>query len=179
MNLEQIPAFAGGDTFHVVVESPKGSALKLKYEPRWEAMIVSRPLPVGVTFAFDWGFVPSTKGADGDPIDAILAWDVAAYPGLVVPCRALGLLRVEQNATNNDPSKRIRNDRILALPIDARRQCEWTSFHDLASRTRQEYELFTTAAAALEGKDVVVLGWGEPADAIALLRASVQGDRAT
>lgn len=173
MNLEAIPAFLDGDIFHVVVESPKGSVLKLKYEPRWETMTVSRPLPVGLTFAFDWGFVPSTRGEDGDPIDAILLWDVPAYPGLVVPCRALGVLRVEQNAAIADPSRRIRNDRILALPTDARREQEWTSLDDLAPRTRHEYEVFTRAAAALEGKDVTVLGWGEPAEAIALLRASL------
>jgi inorganic pyrophosphatase len=89
----------------------------------------------------------------------------------VVPCRALGVLRVEQNALNADRSRRIRNDRILALPTETRREREWTSLHDLPPRTRQEYELFTQAAAALEGKDVTVLGWGEPAEAIALLRA--------
>jgi len=177
MNLERIPTFASGDVFHVVVESPKGSALKLKYEPRWEAMTVSRPLPVGLTFAFDWGFVPSTRGADDDPVDAIVLWDVPAYPGLVVPCRALGVLRVEQNAVNEDGSRRIRNDRILALPVEARREREWTTFRDLSARTRAEYEQFTLAVAALEGKAVELRGWGEPAEALALLRAAAIPNR--
>ena len=60
MNLAAIPTFANDDIFHVIVEAPRGSTLKLKYEPRWEAMSVSRPLPAGVSFPFDWGFVPST-----------------------------------------------------------------------------------------------------------------------
>ena len=87
MNLAAIPALVSDDTFHVVVEAPRGSQLKLKYEPRWEAMAVSRPLPIGVTFPFDWGFIPSTQAADGDPLDAMVLWDVPSYPGVVLTCR--------------------------------------------------------------------------------------------
>jgi hypothetical protein len=62
MDLSAIPAFASDDIFHVVVEAPRGATLKLKYEPKWEAMSVSRPLPIGLAYPFDWGFVPSTQG---------------------------------------------------------------------------------------------------------------------
>ena len=50
MNLSLIPALLSADVFHVVVEAPRGSTLKLKYEPRWHAMSVARPLPVGVAY---------------------------------------------------------------------------------------------------------------------------------
>jgi hypothetical protein len=46
-------------------------------------------------------------------LDAMLIWDVTSYPGVVVACRAIGVLHVEQNRTNHDPSVRIRNDRII------------------------------------------------------------------
>jgi len=98
MDLLAVPAFADDDTFHVVVESPKGSNLKLKYDARLGAMGISRPLPAGLVFPFDWGFVPSTQAADGDPLDAFVMWDVASFPGVIVPCRAVGVLKIEQNA---------------------------------------------------------------------------------
>jgi inorganic pyrophosphatase len=173
VNLLTIPAFAARDTIHVVVESPRGSHLKLKYDPRWEAMGISRPLPVGLVFPFDWGFVPSTQGPDGDPVDAFVMWDVASFPGIVVECRPLGLLRVEQNAMNFDRSRRVRNDRILALPTTARRESGWSNVDDIPERIRDECVQFTIAAAALEGKDVTVLGWSEASDAVTLLGASV------
>ena len=91
MNLLTIPTFSAADIFHVVVESPRGSAVKLKYDPRWNVMAVSRPLILGVTFPFDWGFVPSTKGPDDDPVDALVLWDVSSYPGVVLPCRGTSL----------------------------------------------------------------------------------------
>jgi|SRR3954464_841578 len=170
MNLAAIPALVSDDTFHVVVEAPRGSQLKLKYEPRWEAMAVSRPLPIGVTFPFDWGFIPSTQAADGDPLDAMVLWDVPSYPGVVLTCRAIGVLQVEQNRTNDDPSERVRNDRILSIPLEARRERDVIDAAAFPPRVRFELEQFTLAATALEGKDARVVGWGDARAALDLVR---------
>ena len=172
MNLAAIPAFISDEFFHVVVEAPRGSPLKLKYEPQWEAMAISRPLPIGVTFPFDWGFIPSTSAADGDPLDAMVLWDVPSYPGVVLTCRAIGLLQVEQNRTNYDPSERIRNDRILAIPVEARRERDVMDAASLPQRVRLELEQFTIAATSLEGKDVRVAGWGDARAALELVRSA-------
>ena len=172
MTLSEIPALADDDTFHVVVEAPRGSTLKLKYEPRWQAMSVSRPLPLGVAYPFDWGFVPSTRAADGDPLDAMLLWDVPSYPGVIVACRAIGVLHVEQNLTNHDPSVRIRNDRIIAIPCEARREHALADVAELPARVRAELEQFAIAATALEGKDVRIVGWGDADAALTLVRES-------
>ena len=172
MNLAAIPTFASADTFHVIVETPRGSTLKLKYDPQWEAISVSRPLPLGVTYPYDWGFVPSTEAADGDPVDAMLLWDVSSYPGVVIPCRAIGVLRVEQNPTGRESPGRIRNDRIMCLPIEARREHGVTSVTALSDRVRQELEQFAIAATALEGKDVRIVGWGDAAAALTLVQES-------
>jgi inorganic pyrophosphatase len=171
MGLTELPTFAHDDIFHVVVESPRGSTLKLKFDPDLNAMSISRPLPLGISFPFDWGFIPSTQGPDGDPLDAMLLWDVASYPGVVVPCRALGILQVEQNRRNHDPSERIRNDRIMGLPVEARREQSTGSVDALPSRIREELEQFAIMATALEGKDVRVLGWGDVSAALTLIRA--------
>ena len=169
MDVSTIPTFGSDDAFHVVVEAPRGSTLKLKYEPKWDAMSVSRPLPLGVTYPFDWGFVPSTQAPDGDPLDAMLLWDVASYPGVVVLCRALGVLHVEQNRSNHNPSERIRNDRIMAMPLEARRERGLSDVAGLPVRVRQELEQFALAATALEGKDVRIVGWGDADAALKLV----------
>ncbi len=170
MNLAAVPAFLNNSTFRVVVEAPRGSSLKLKYDPHLGVMGISRPLPLGLTYPFDWGFVPSTKGDDGDPLDAMLLWDVPSYPGVVVECRAIGVLQVEQNRVNHDASQRVRNDRVMAIPIEARRERDLTAVSLLPERVRQELEHFAVAATAFEGKDVRIVGWGDPAVALALIR---------
>lgn len=166
--LTQVRTFAEKQVFHVVVESPRGSAIKLKYSDELKAMSVSRPLPLGVFYPYDWGFVPGTRAEDGDPVDALLLWDVASFPGVVVPSRAIAVVEVEQNRAK--AKGRIRNDRIVAVPVEARRERELT-LTSIPDRVRQELEHFFVAATALEGKDVRVLGWKGPDAAIALLKS--------
>ena len=169
--LDQIPTFSEHDVFHVVVESPRGSAVKLKYRADLGAMSISRPLAAGLVYPFDWGFVPSTKGPDGDPVDAAVFWDVATFPGVVIPCRALGVIQIEQNRL--DGSGRARNDRILALPIDARRPRELRLEALLPTRVREELEHFFIATTVFEGKDPRILGWAGADAALDLLRSSL------
>jgi len=169
MNFDRIPAVEG-DVVHVVVESPRGSALKLKYEEAWQVMSISRPLPAGVIYPYDWGFIPSTIAPDGDPLDAMVLWDVASFPGVVLRCRAIGVLYVEQNKTNFDPAVRVHNDRVLLVPLEARREAAMTDLASIPPRMRAELEHFAAAATALEGKDIRVTGWGGAAEALELVR---------
>jgi inorganic pyrophosphatase len=162
--LHELRTFASEDVFHVVVESPRGAVVKLKYSADLGAMSISRPLVLGITYPCDWGFVPSTEGPDRDPIDAAIWWDATTYPGVVIPCRALAVVRVEQNSA--DRSGRIRNDRVLAVPIAAPREVA------LATRVRQEIEQFFVAATALEGKEPRILGWDDADAALELIRSS-------
>jgi inorganic pyrophosphatase len=167
MRLDEIPTLAGKDVFHVVVESPRGSAMKLKYDPVIDAITLSRPLPVGLVYPHDWGFVPGTKASDGDPVDALIVSDGGTAPGVVVTCRALGVLEVDQKKKTGDG--RERNDRIIAVPQSARR---FETLHDvfaLSERVRDEVAAFFIQATAFEGKDVNVLGWQGPQQAIALI----------
>jgi len=169
--LHRLPTFAHDDIFHVVVESPRGSTIKLKHDPSLDVFAISRPLPLGLAYPCDWGFVPSTRGPDGDPVDAAVFWDVATFPGVVIQCRAFALIKVEQSVPDGTRIRR-RNDRILAVPIEDRRQTDLSSAGELPTRVREELELFFITAAALEGKDPRILGWEGAAAAVALLRSS-------
>lgn len=171
-NLAKLPALVTRDTFRVVVESPRGSAVKLKYEPALQVMSVSRPLPVGLVFPYDFGFVPSTEGPDEDPVDALLVWDTTSYPGVVVTCRAVGIVRVRQNRHNFQRGARIRNDRILAVPTNAQRQPEGPFTGAERRRLQEEVGNFLIAITILEGKDATILGWGGRREALRLIRTS-------
>jgi inorganic pyrophosphatase len=174
-NLLKLPAFSDKNSCHVVIESPRGSTVKFKYDPELLVMSLSRPLTAGLVYPCDWGFVPSTRASDGDPLDAFVMWDGAGYPGIVLICRPIGVLRVEQ--TNAKSRKRERNDRIAVLPVKAPRLEQVQSVFDLNLRIRLELERFFEAAVAFEGKDLEMLGWGGPKDAIALIRASQKSSR--
>jgi inorganic pyrophosphatase len=164
-----LPARRKDGSINVVVETPRGATIKVKHDPDSGTMILSRPLPAGVTYPYDWGFVPSTHAADGDPLDVMILWDCAGYPGLLVPCRLIGLLKVEQS----DPAgRRQRNDRLFALPITAPRHEQVRSIADLPERVRRELEQFFLTVVAFEGKDLRILGFAGPDEADATLRAA-------
>lgn len=172
-----LPAFQPDGSVNVIVESPRGSAVKFKYEASDGVFAVSRPLPLGLTYPFDWGFIPSTHAADGDPVDALVVWDGSSYPGVVIRCRLIGILKVEQS--NPESKSRERNDRVVALPVRAPRHDDIRSTSDLSGRTRAEIEQFFLHATAFEGKEVKLLGWGGPTEAKRVAQsASIPADAA-
>jgi inorganic pyrophosphatase len=166
MKLTALPRRPGPGLSHVVVESPRGSTVKLKYDEQLEAFTLSRPLALGLRYPFDWGFVPSTKAADGDPVDALVLLDAPTYPGVVLTCRALGVLEVEQNAKGGG---RERNDRIIAVADAAPRLDGLDRLEQLNQRMRDEIAHFFLAVVALTGKEVRILGWSGPDGADALI----------
>jgi inorganic pyrophosphatase len=169
----QLPPRGEQGALHVVVESPRGSTVKLKYDPKLRAFTISRPLTRGLRYPYDWGFIPGTRGPDGDPLDAMVYWDVATWPGVVLPCRALGVLQVEQNPSGGQG--RERNDRLLLVPVSAARAENLRSHESLSSREREELEHFFLTAVAFANKDARILGWQGPEEAERLVNESTGG----
>src|ERR1700745_3774608 len=116
--LLNVPARNGDGDAHVVVETPRGSAAKLEYDPELQVFTLSKALILGLTYPYDWGFIPSTKGEDGDPLDALILHDTATNPGLVLKCKIIGVLEVVQTEGGKHA---IRNDRLIAVPRHSRR----------------------------------------------------------
>lgn len=82
--------------FQVVVETPKGSRNKYAFDPDNRVFELKKVLPAGMAFPYDFGFLPSTKGGDGDPLDVLVLMDEPAFPGCVLKCRVIGVIEGEQ-----------------------------------------------------------------------------------
>lgn len=169
-DLATIAARDSQGAVRVVIESPRGSALKLKYDTGLGVMSVSRPLPLGLAYPYDWGFIPGTRAPDGDPLDALVYWDVQSFPGVVVPCRAIAVIRLEQDSRTNG---RVRNDRILAVPVKHSRGDGILSPDDLPARVKDEVAQFFLSTIFFEPKNPSILGWGGPEEAGRLIDGSV------
>lgn len=139
----------------VVVETPKGSRHKYKYDPEYRAMRLGSVLAEGLSFPYDFGFVPSTRGEDGDPLDVLLFLDHGVPAGCVVTARLIGVLEVRQRKGQGEWK---RNDRFLAVATQACAQRHLQTFADLRPRLLEEIEAFFKHYVGSKGDTLEVLG---------------------
>jgi inorganic pyrophosphatase len=158
-SLLHLPASSKKGDVHVVVETPRGSAAKLGYDPELQVFTLSKSLILGLTYPYDWGFIPSTRGEDGDPLDVLVLHDAATAPGLVLKCKIIGVLEVLQSQKGE---KAIRNDRLMAVPRDSHREQADKDARELPKQVRKEIEKFFIATDELEDKELEFLGWKGP-----------------
>jgi len=137
-----------------VIGTPKGSRNKFAFDPKDHIFALKKVLPAGITFPYDFGFVPSTKARDGDPIDVLVQMDEPAFPGCVLSCRPLGVIEGEQGSKKNKE----RNDRIIAVEQVAHSWAEVKTIDDLGDEFCRELEEFFVNYHKLTGKEYRVIG---------------------
>jgi inorganic pyrophosphatase len=106
------------DTINAIVETPKGSEVKYTYEPSSGFFLLKKVLPAGMVFPHDFGFIPETKGEDGDPLDIVIISEFKNHVGCKIECRLIGSLQAMQSSESGKKDK-IRNDRFLGIPIQS------------------------------------------------------------
>src|SRR3984893_11401569 len=79
-----------------IIETPKGRRNKFDYDPEFEMFTLGGLLPEGLAFPYDFGFIPSTLGDDGDPLDVMVVMDEPAHVGCLLDVRLVGVIEAEQ-----------------------------------------------------------------------------------
>jgi len=157
--------------FNVVIETPKASRNKYKYDSAQGVMRLGATLAEGLVFPFDFGFFPSTRGDDGDPLDVLVLLDAGVPAGCVVTTRLIGALEVEQREKNK---RWQRNDRFFAVAIHAHSHIAVHRLADLPSQLVPEVEAFFIQYAGLNGKELRVIRRSGRSRAHKLLKAGAK-----
>src|SRR5579864_8760420 len=79
-----------------IIETPKGRRNKFDYDPDSNLFRLGGLLPEGMAFPFDFGFLPSTLGDDGDSLDVMVLMDEPAHVGCLLDVRIIGVLEADQ-----------------------------------------------------------------------------------
>jgi len=169
MDVSKIPAGKNVPTdINVVIEIPQGSGVKYEIDKDSGAIMVDRIVFTPMAYPAAYGFIPNTLADDGDPADALVLLPAAVVPGSVVRARPIGLLKMEDEAGQDE--------KILCVPHD-KIHPQYTSITEAAQLpaiTRDAIEHFFTHYKDLEkGKWVKITGWGDRAEAEAAITTSL------
>ena len=164
------------DVLDIVVETPSGSHNKLKFDAKHGAFRLSRVLPAGMAFPFDFGYLPGTIGEDGDPLDVLLLLDASVPPGCIVETRLIGVLEVEQREKDG---AEVRNDRLIGVAMVSTTHRRLRALGDVDPALLEEIEAFFDQYNRLDGKAFRVLHRRGAGAALSLARrARVAGSPA-
>jgi inorganic pyrophosphatase len=151
-------------TLTCIVEIPKGSRNKYEYDPEMGGIKLDRFLFSSMVYPTDYGFIPDTLAADGDPLDAMVCVSEATFPGCIIPVKPIALFKMEDD-------KGI-DDKVLCVPIHDPAWNTLDVLDDLPKALRDEIEHFFSVYKDLEQKRVRVDGWYSREDALDEIEAS-------
>ena len=170
MDISKIPVGHNPpEDINVIIEIPMGG-LPVKYEvdKASGAMFVDRFLHTAMQYPSNYGFVPHTQAADGDPLDVMVLSQTPVMPGAVIRSRPVGVLLMEDEAGGDE--------KILAVPVQELHPYygNITSYEDVRPILRGQITHFFEHYKDLEpGKWVKIKGWGDAEQARRMVADSI------
>lgn len=156
--------------WNVVIETPRACRNKFKYDSERGLFSLSGVLPSGMSFPYDFGFLPGTLGEDGDPLDVLLLMDEPAFVGCLVPARLIGVIEAKQT----EDGKTTRNDRLVACAANCHNYSDVKNVKDLNDNLLHEIEQFFVSYNQTRGKKFKVLACKGPSSAEALAKEGMK-----
>ncbi|MCS3795170.1 inorganic diphosphatase [Niastella sp. OAS944] len=157
-------------TIEVVIESPRATQAKFKFDPKEKIFKLKRLLPLGMVFPYDFGFISGTAGEDGDPLDALVLSEFASFTGAHLSCRIIGALKAEQQEKGE---KAVRNDRYFCVPTGSITYALIETIDQLGKEHNGQLEEFFINYNKVDGKIFSALGIVEPEKALKMIKKAL------
>lgn len=162
MSFEKVrPGDKAPEVFNVIIEIPM-NADPIKYEVDKEsgAIFVDRFMGTAMHYPTNYGYVPQTLSGDGDPVDVLVITPYPLIPGVVVPCRALGILKMTDESGEDGKVLAVPTNKVLPI------YSHWHKPEDLnPMRLKAISHFFEHYKDLEEGKWVKIQGWEGPESA--------------
>jgi inorganic pyrophosphatase len=141
-----------------IIETTKGCRNKFDYNPDSGLFMLGGLLPEGMMFPFDFGFIPSTLGDDGDPRDILVLMDAPTHVGCLIEVRIIGIITAEQMEDGKTES----NDRLLGVAVHSYNHEDLESINDVSETLLSQLEEFFVSYNKQRGKKFKITGTGAP-----------------
>ena len=109
MDVSKIKAGSNPDKINAVIEIPYGSNIKYEIDKIAVQSQLIACFTQRCSYPANYGFVPNTLAADGDPADILVLNEYPLQAGSVIPCRLIGVLVMEDEAGMDE--------KLLAVPV--------------------------------------------------------------
>jgi inorganic pyrophosphatase len=152
-----------------IIETPKGSRNKFKYDIETGLFKLGGLLPEGMMFPFDFGFIPSTLGGDGDPFDVMVMMDAPATTGMLIDIRILGIIEAEQTQDGETDE----NPRLLGAAVHSYQQQHIRTIDDVSKTLLCQVEEFFVSYNKQRGKKFKCKGLHGPKRAVKDLKKAM------
>ena len=166
--LERLAPKTQDGLVNVVIDTPRGSGSKFKYDQANHCYRLSRLLPRGMRFPFDFGSIPRTAAEDGDALDVVVLSPSPLFVGCLVSVKLIGVLLARQS----EAGREIRNDRLLGVPVTEVNPPAIIHIDQLESGVLSDLEAFFASYNRAHGRTFTPSGRGGPDQADNLLRAA-------
>ena len=153
-----------------IIETPKCSRNKFDYDPETNLFKLGGLLPEGMMFPFDFGFIPSTLGDDGDPLDIMVLMDAPAQVGCLIEVRIVGIIEAKQ--IENGETQR--NDRLLGVARHSYDHQDIQTIKDVSKTLLSQVEAFFISYNKQRGKQFKITGTGGPRKAIRFIKTGMK-----
>ena len=154
------------NTFHTIIEIPRGSANKYEVDKETGLIKLDRVLYGSQFYPFDYGFAPQTYWHDNDPLDVMVMTTYPLLPGLLIEVRPVGVLTMIDSGDSDD--------KVIAVPSEDPRYNHIQDLKDIGEHRLKEIENFFNSYKVLQGKEVVCKGFRGREDAMKTVEESVQ-----
>ncbi|MGH7183374.1 MAG: inorganic diphosphatase [Nitrospiraceae bacterium] len=154
---------------HARFNTPKGCCNKFRYDPEAGLFVLAGLLPEGMMFPFDFGFIPSTLGEDGDPIDIMVMLEAPAHVGCLIEVRIIGVIMARQT----EKGMTRRNDRLLGVAVHSDARAHLKSVRDVSSHLLEQVEEFFVSYNKQRKKTFKIRDIGGPRKALKFLKAGM------
>ena len=156
-----------------IIETPKNFRNKFDYDPESGLFRLGGLLPEGMMFPFDFGFLPSTLGQDGDPLDVLVLMDAPAHVGCLMDVRIIGIIEAEQTQEGKTES----NNRLLGVAVHSYDHEDLKTIHDLGKTVLDQLESFFISYNKQRGKTFRVTDTAGPKKALRFLKAGIRAHK--
>src|SRR6202047_3530945 len=153
-----------------IIETPKGCRNKFDYDPDSGLFMLGGLLPEGMMFPFDFGFIPSTLGEDGDPLDVMVLMDAPAHVGCLIEVRIIGIIEAKQT----EQGKTETNDRLLGVAVPSYEHEDLKTMDDVSKPLLAQVEEFFVSYNKQRGKKFRITATAGPKKAVKFLTSGAR-----